>query len=79
MEEEKISTNRTSVGEVKQQLLRERMEKGRSDKKETKIYFTKASSTHYPKTPKCMSKIKKSMKERIKEINAEVITRANYG
>ena len=45
MEEEKISTNRTSVGEVKQQLLRERMDKGRSDKKETKIYVAKAPST----------------------------------
>ena len=45
MEEEKISTNRTSVGEVKQQLLRERMDKGHSDKKETKIYIAKAPST----------------------------------
>ena len=45
MEEEKISSNRTSVGEVNQQLLRERMGKGRSDKKENKIYVAKALST----------------------------------
>ena len=44
-EEKKISTNRTSVGEVKQQLLRERMDKGRSVMKETKIYVAKAPST----------------------------------
>ena len=44
-EEKKISTNRTSVGEVKQQLLRERMDKGHSDKKGTKIYVAKAPST----------------------------------
>ena len=44
-EEKKISTNRTSVGEVKQQLFRERMDKGRSVMKETKIYVAKAPST----------------------------------
>ena len=33
------------MGEVKQQLLRERMDKGRSDIKETKIYVAKAPST----------------------------------
>ena len=51
MEEEKISTNRTSVREVKQQLIRERMDKGHSDKKETKIYAAKAplTSTHSTK------------------------------
>ena len=44
-EEKKISTIRTSVGEVKQQLFRERMDKGRSVMKETKIYVAKAPST----------------------------------